>query len=191
LDSTVHMAKATVFEAHEQIPAALEECAESERSARSAADPQVLLPTLVACAYVELADGSRKRAGELVSEVLRVSAETGGLAPQLSLPLALLLTALGRANELDDYLADAPGPSRWLDAARAFTAGDYDRAIEICDDIGEPWVTACVRLNSAKTLLAAGRPNEARVLLGPVFEYYRSVGAVRWLHEAEQLAGAA
>jgi len=191
LDASVHMAKASVFEARDEIEAALAECAEGERCARSAADPQVLLPALVGCALVELADGSTERAGELVSEVLRVSAGTGGLAPQLSIPLAVVLTALDRTKELEEYLAEARGPSRWLDAARAFAAGDFDRAVEVCEDIGEPWVTACVRLQAARWLLEAGRPDEARAHLDPVFDYYRSAGAVRWLREAEQLAGAA
>ena len=184
------MARATVYEARDEIEAALSECADGERSARSAADPQVLLPTLVGCALVELMDGSTERAGELVSEVLRLSVETGGPTPQLSLSLAFVMTALDRVAELDAYLAEAPGVSRWLDAARAFAAADFDRAVEICDEIGEPWVTPCVRLHAAKALLEAGRPEDALAVLEPVFDYYRSIGAVRWLREAEQLAAA-
>ncbi len=191
LDASVHMAKAFVLEARDDSAAALEECAEGERSARSAADPQVLLPTLVGCALIERMDGSSERASELAGEVVRVSGETGGLSPALCVPLAIVLTALGRGDELDACLAHAPGPSRWLEAARAYAAGDRLGAASVCDEIGDRWLAACVRLQAVEAMLEAGRTEQAREQLELLLDYYRSLGALRWLHEAERLADTA
>ena len=109
LDSSVHLAtRARAPGARRQSPRRSTR-RRGRAAARTAADPQVLLPTLVGCALIELFDGSCERASELAGEVVRVSGETGGLSPALCVPLAIVLTALGRGDELDACLAHAPG----------------------------------------------------------------------------------
>lgn len=77
--------------------------------------------------------------------------------------------------------------SRWLDAASAFLQGNYERAAELYSAIGSDVDEARARLRAAKALAAEGRRAEAGEQLDRALAFYRSVGATRFIREAETL----
>ena len=70
-------------------------------------------------------------------------------------------------------------PSLWLDAAKAFVAGDCIGAAELYAEIGSVPYEADARLRS-------GRADQVRRAL----DFYRSVGATRYIREGEALLAA-
>jgi hypothetical protein len=89
------------------------------------------------------------------------------------------VTALGYPAEA----LDAAISSRWLEAARAFVAGDARQAAEIYAKIGSRPDEAEARLEAARRLPAAHREAELEAALA----FYREVGAIAYLNEAEAL----
>ena len=67
-----------------------------------------------------------------------------------------------------------PRPHAWLDAAKAFTTGDYVGAANLYAQIGS-------RPDEADARLRSRVESEVRRAL----EFYRSVGATRYIREAE------
>ena len=76
--------------------------------------------------------------------------------------------------------------SRWLDAARAFTAGDPGRAARIYAEIGSRPDEAAARLAAARRLLPA-RPAEGRIELERAIAFFREAGATASLEQAKEL----
>ena len=79
--------------------------------------------------------------------------------------------------------------SRWVRAAAAFAAGDSRGAADICAQMGAATEEARDRLILAHDLVEAGRQAEAEVELHRALGFYRSVGATRYIVEAEGLLG--
>ena len=101
------------------------------------------------------------------------------------------MKALGRASELRTFLEDFPRPTRWHGAALAILDGDYARAADLLDELGIVSLSAEARLNAATAFAASGRQAEADAQLRPALEFFRSVGATRYVREAEALLAAA
>ena len=80
--------------------------------------------------------------------------------------------------------------TRWTDAARAYVAGDFVAAAEILQRIGSRPDEAEARLRAAEQLVAEGRRAEADEQLQQALEFYRSVGATRYIRECEALLAA-
>jgi hypothetical protein len=78
-----------------------------------------------------------------------------------------------------------PGP--WRDGATLLLAGDYTAAAECYERLGCRPGEASVRLLAASDAAAAGRRAELDEQLGRALAFYRSVGATRFVREAEQL----
>src|SRR4029450_11056192 len=116
--------------------------------ARESGDRLNLDPALAFKARVLLATDQAADAAKLVDELL---ATLGGglLKPELGVDLPIGLAALGRPVEaLDGAL-----PSPWLDAARAYAAGDPARAAKLYAEIGSRPDEATARLAAARQLL--------------------------------------
>jgi class 3 adenylate cyclase len=135
---------------------------------------------LAAHARVLLAAGRPGEAGNLVTEVLESWRKGGPISyPYAGPDLAVALVELGRSEELSPVVALSPGPSLWLKAANAFVAGDYVRAADLYAEIGSLPDEADARLRS-------GREDQVRRAL----DFYRSVGASRYIREGEALLAA-
>jgi len=165
-----------------ELAAALEDGERALELARESGDPQNLDPALAFGARVLLAADRPAEAGKLVDELL------AGLAgrllnPDLGVDLAVDLVELGRPAEVLD---DAP-PSPWLEAARAFVAGDPGRAARVYAEIGSRPDEAYARLAAARRLLGDGRLAEGRTELDRALVLYREVGATAHLAEAREL----
>jgi hypothetical protein len=161
-------------------PAALADAENAIRLAHRAADPQVLFPTRAVAGHVFWEAGEHERAEELLAALL-ADAERGGSVGRLYVgftELAWLSRALDRQDELIAALSRA-APSPWVDAASAVAAGELVEASGIYDEIGARPEAAYSRLRSG---VAAD--------VAQALEFYRSVGAVRYIHEGEQLLAA-
>jgi DNA-binding SARP family transcriptional activator len=154
--------------------------------ARESGDPQDLNPALAFAARTLLAANRADEAGALVDELL-TSLRGHLIKPDLGVDFPLVLTALGYAPDTLDS-AGIP-PSRWLDAARAFVAGDLKRAAEVYEEIGSRPDEAYARLAAGRQLLTTGQEAEGREHLAAAADFFRQVGASAHLvPEAGRLA---
>jgi DNA-binding SARP family transcriptional activator/class 3 adenylate cyclase len=164
-----------------QLAGAMEDAGRALALARESGDRLHLDPALAFEARVLLATDQVAEAAKLLDELL---ATLGGglLKPELGADLPVTMVALGRPVEaLDGVL-----PSRWLDAARAFTAGDPARAAKLYAEIGSRPDEATARLAAARRLLTA-RPAEGRVELERAISFFREAGASASLEQAKDL----
>ncbi len=77
--------------------------------------------------------------------------------------------------------------SLWVRAAASFAAGDLRRAADICGVMGAVTEEARDRLWLAESLIKQNRRAEADIELQRALAFYRSVGATRYVLEAETL----
>lgn len=94
---------------------------------------------------------------------------------------------VGHAEELDRLLARQRRTSAWVAAGRAILRGGYADAAEQFARMGTLPHEASARLRAAQELVAAGRRAEADAQLEQALAFSRSVGAIRWIREAEAL----
>jgi hypothetical protein len=69
----------------------------------------------------------------------------------------------------------------------AFTAGDLRQAADICGEMGAVTDEARDRLWLAEALINENRRSQADIELQLALAFYRSVGATRYIREAEAL----
>jgi AAA ATPase domain len=159
--------------------------------ARQTKDPQLLAPALVLRATVLLAHRGPEEARGLAAEVLAL----GGvpvvtllnLFPAVTpIELAWLLRDLKRQQELRDALESAPSIP-WVVGARAIANGEPLEALEIVAGLELPAVESYTRLRTAEAFAHAGDRKEARKVVEPALDFFRSVAATRWLEQAEGL----
>jgi hypothetical protein len=77
--------------------------------------------------------------------------------------------------------------TRWLEAATVYVNGNPADAARMYAQIGSQPDEAYARLRAAEELLAADRRGEAEAELNQALDFYRRVGAVRMVREAEAL----
>jgi class 3 adenylate cyclase/tetratricopeptide (TPR) repeat protein len=144
--------------------------------ARSAGDPQVVVTVLVEAARVSLETGDTARAVALFDEALEILQELPdlGFAVYPLHTVAWLAWSFEREADVEPLLAKKRGPSRWLPVAEAVLAGDFHRAAELTADAGALTWAAFYHLQS-------GTEDDVRAAL----EFYRDVGATRYVREGE------
>ena len=166
--------------------------ADSERAlalARLVKDPQALFPVMADCAHVLYDGGEVQRAADLVDEFLREAAARAGVGFGGGITalhvVAWTAFALGRG---DDVLAVLPESQvAWVRAAAAFASGDFGLAADVCAQIGAVTEEAYDRLRLAEALVQQQRQGPAEVALQRALDFHRSVGATRYLRQAEEL----
>jgi tetratricopeptide (TPR) repeat protein len=104
--------------------------------------------------------------------------------------LAAVLTALGRSRDLEAVVENAAMPTRWLVGARAYAAAAFEEAADVYAEIGSLPDEAYARVRAAEALADAGRRAEADAQLQQALAFYRSVGAMAYIREAESLFAA-
>jgi len=104
------------------------------------------------------------------------------------IPLSQVLVALGRREELIAALEPLT-PSPLLHAIRAYASGDLDEAAEQLAVVSLQ-DEAHTRLEAAAAHAEAGRRAEADAQLQRALAFWRSVGATRYIREAETLLAA-
>ena len=188
-DAYVRCSRSWLRLARGDVEAALEDQAELLISARQAKDPQVLHPALAVSAYL-LAAADRADEGQRILAEL-FAAGTADLSTLFVSFTDCVLAAeiLGRRNEARRWLG-TPRNSPWFAAARALIDQEFVRAAESFDSMGAARSAALARLRAAQELVKTGRPAELDNQLRPALNFFRSVGATRFIREAEVLLAA-
>ncbi len=85
----------------------------------------------------------------------------------------------------------SPRPTLWHAATRAVLEGDDARAGDLLEELGIPTLSAHARLRAAKALAASRGGAELDEQLQAALAFFRSVGASRYVRDAEALLAAA
>jgi tetratricopeptide (TPR) repeat protein len=165
-----------------QLDDAREDALHALELARASNDRQHLDPALAFGARTLLATSRTAEAGRLVDELLE---HLPGrlLKPELGVDLPACLVELGHpATALNGVL-----PSRWLEAAQAYVAGERGKAADLYAAIGSRPDEAYARLEAARHLIATNQVVEATTELAVALAFYRSVRASALLEETDKL----
>jgi tetratricopeptide (TPR) repeat protein len=159
--------------------------------ARGTKDPHLLAPALALRAIVLAAQGLQDKASDVATEVLALGPVWANQLLQ-TVPAATpvefvwLLRDLKREGEAVPTLKSNPS-NPWLEGAMAIAIGNFGRSVEILAFLGAPLVEAYARLRAAEELARAGHHAEAGDCLAPALDFFRQVGATRYLAQAEQV----
>jgi tetratricopeptide (TPR) repeat protein len=174
-----------------RVQEALDSTAEALDAGRANMEVQGLHPALAVHARASLAAGARAEALGAVDELLERFAAEGSQQLSGTLPdFVVAAVDLGRADAFRQAIATIRKPTPWIDAARAFSDGDFTAAAATYTQIGSLPDAAYARLRAAKALVESGRPVEADEPLQDALAFYRSVGATRYIREGEALLAA-
>jgi class 3 adenylate cyclase/tetratricopeptide (TPR) repeat protein len=163
----------------------LEGLADVERAlelARQLKDPQALAPALGGAAGAMFGVGRTEEAAAYLDELLGEPAlRSWGIIP----PAGRAAAALGRAAEaLKDF---DESRSLWTRVAAAILREEFAVAADLCAEGGAVPPEAQARLWAAEQLVAEGRQTEAEEQLERALAFWRSVGATRYIAQAEAL----
>jgi len=160
---------------------ALEDLQTMLRLARAMKDPQARIPTLCSAIRLYVDAGAPVEARRLAEELFRDL--PAGISDWMFVDLAFAATSIDRDRDLRRLLDEAPFVTPYGEAERALLDHDYARAADVFHDIGEAENEAAARLRTAAKLAAEGRAGEARPVLREALDFYRSVGATRYVEE--------
>jgi tetratricopeptide (TPR) repeat protein len=158
---------------------------------REAQDPQVLFPGIAYRSQFLFESGRPVEAAALLDEVFeRLRSNGTGAGAEWLVSLAFASAAAGRGDQVVPVLEAATNATPWVRGARAYLAGEFEEAAAIFAGIGAAPKEAFSRLRAAEALVAAGRRAEADTQLQQALGFYSSVGATRYIREAEALFAA-
>ncbi len=151
---------------------------ETVERARPIGDAQALNPDLAMAAFLFASVGNKRRADETVAEALASMRPLRhlGFAVMECPVLAWAALQVGREAEVVEVLDREPFKSPWLRAAVAVASRDFRQAVDILGGGSFKAYEAFFRLQSATE-------SDVRAAL----EFYRGVGATRYVREAEAL----
>jgi class 3 adenylate cyclase/tetratricopeptide (TPR) repeat protein len=159
--------------------------ADTERAlelARRSRDPQALAPALGSVAGALLDVGRRDETSPYLDELLADPVLLQwGLIPEA----ARAADELGRAEEMLASIDE--GASVWQRAVTVVLRRQYAAAADLYFEAGALPAEAAARVWAAEQLLAEGRRAEANEQLDRALAFWRSVGATRYVAEAEAL----
>jgi class 3 adenylate cyclase len=157
-------------------------------AARRVGDPQVLIPSLATTTRILVELGRLDEARAFADE-LRVLPSLSRWIGYFS-DFALVASELGEEDFVRSVTAAAPEEDTWKRALEALLDGEPARAADIMRETDRLLGEAYLRLIAARDLLAAGRRAEADEQLAKSLAFWRSVGAKRYIREAESLLAA-
>jgi tetratricopeptide (TPR) repeat protein len=186
-DSVAHGVRASILEARGEPAAAAAENDVAVRLARDIDEAQVIWPALTVSAWLARRHGRTDEAAALLDEVVHAVAasQSVGDPQEWQIALATELTLVDRDEEAHEMAARLPEGTRWRDATVATAERRYGDAADVMEAMGEQVIQADLRLLDARALVARGRLAEADAQLERARAFWRSVGAVALLREAE------
>ena len=186
-EATCRQVRARIRLARDDVTGALEDVERALALVRDARDPQTLAPTLGTAAYVLAGLGREDEARELASEVLAAPRIDGEVR---LIPLAHVAWQLGFGSQVAELLARVRPQTPLTAAGIAQAEGNFDAAADNYRELGILAYEADARLRAAEQLLAKARRVEADEQLRKALEFYRRVGATRFIRRAETLLAA-
>jgi class 3 adenylate cyclase/tetratricopeptide (TPR) repeat protein len=188
-DSWVRCCRSWMRLARGDVQGALADQRESLISARQAKDPQVLHQALAVSAYVLAATGRADESQLVLSELFASAVGRCYRGASWSTECVLAAEILGRRDEARKWLGTRR-ESPWTIVARALADQEFVAAAESLDSMGAARLAAAARLRAAQQLAGTGRRAEADDQLRQALSFFRSVGATRFIREAEALLAA-
>jgi hypothetical protein len=171
----IRMARGDGRGAAEDMDAVLEQ-------ARAIRDPQALDPALVLAAHVAHRNGDEAAAHALIDELGSPERAAGTWV----VSAALLHRDLARETPTSRVEGDAVR-TPWREAAAAIGEGDLVRAATILEGTGARALEAAVRLRAARRYAEEGRVVEAEAQLEQARAFWRTVGAIAYQREADEV----
>jgi tetratricopeptide (TPR) repeat protein len=155
-------------------------------------EPDLVYSALAFEAAVLVAAGRVVQAGQIADELLARWAKSRHalLASSWVVDLARVLAELGRGAAVREATANGIARTRWLEAAEALVAADFQRAADLFAEIGTAPDEADARLRAAEALIASGNHRRGEEELARALAFYRSVGASARVRVAEGLLAA-
>jgi DNA-binding SARP family transcriptional activator/class 3 adenylate cyclase len=150
-------------------------------------EPQILGMAWEVAAFAKLAAGEREACENLVDRMLELPDWDSLWAYPHAALLGIVLHALGRQDELARVTAQARIRTPWLEASLASAAGDFARAADVYESIGNRPDEAYARLKAGEQLAGQGRRADAEGQLERALAFFRSVSATAYMREAEAL----
>jgi tetratricopeptide (TPR) repeat protein len=186
LESTAHWCRAAILLGRGHDAAALAATERALELARALGDPQTVLPTLAVAVRVNAELGRDGAARAAIREMVSFA---GRGHPLRGIPLALVAEDLDVVDDVRQALSGAER-GQFTQIARDILDGKLEQAADALRDAGSRPDEADVRLRAAARLSAEGRRAEADEQLRRALEFYRSVGATRYIGKAEALLSA-
>ena len=180
--------RALISLARGKIADALDDSEKAVAVARRAKDPQALSPALSSRARILFEAGLESEADAAVHELL--TALPGAIGRIANVEIAWVVTPLGRREEFIAAVERIATRSRWLDAANAIAADEFEDAADLFAEIGATPDEASARLHAAQQLVNNGQRVEADVQLHKALAFFRSVEATHYVREGEALLAA-
>jgi hypothetical protein len=191
MDTWVRLTRARLRLARDEVPGAIEDQAAGLAAARLAKDPQVLFPALAVSACLLAGAGHPEQGEKLLDEILgNDPRRIRDLMAGAFLDLALAAERLGRTVEIRQWIA-ASGDSRWSQAGCALLDHDFEHALSVLEGMGAVRGVNLARLWAARVFAESRRHADAEAALEPALSFFHSVGAKRFIREAEALSMAA
>ncbi len=152
--------------------------------ARQAGDSQQRAPWLAGSARLLVEAGRCEEARPLAREALDTNTD---VFPTWAIfDLVLVADDVALAEEIAEQLQGV-SRTKWSEASHASLQGDFVRAADLLDEIGDAELEALTRMRAAEQLASEGRRAEADEQLQRSLAFWRSVGATRYIRESEAL----
>jgi tetratricopeptide (TPR) repeat protein len=178
LDPQCLLRRGSILVARGETERGLDDTARSVELSRAIKDPQILFPALACHADALVSAGRPEEGARIADELLGLWQKGTATYPPSDWVAQLVgvLVAVGRSDDFLKAAGAADVRTRWLDAAGAVAEGDFAGAADIYVEIGSLPDEALARL------WAATEQQVHRAL-----EFYRAVGANRYIQEGEAL----
>jgi tetratricopeptide (TPR) repeat protein len=170
--------------ARDDVDGAIDDIGKTIEQARKAKDPRPVLQTLACAARIYAELGQIENARPLAVEFLT---HYPGMTDWTLADLGWVADAVGCAGMLRELLERVRTPTKWGGATRAVLDVHFETAAELFYEIGMLDDEAHARLRAAEHLVKKGRFHEADDQLQRALAFFRSVGATRYIREAEVL----
>jgi class 3 adenylate cyclase/tetratricopeptide (TPR) repeat protein len=146
---------------------------------------QMAFPALALRARALAAAGNAREAWVDIEVLLDLWRKTAAVGAYWTADLALAAAELRRDSDIAPSLA-AARPTPWVEAARAIGEGDFLHAAELYERIGSRPDEAFARLRAGESSPGRALSPQAADGLARALEFFRSVGAVRYVAEGER-----
>ena len=184
MDGIALMSRSVIRLARDESDIALEDADLAVTTGRRLKDPQALVPALAIGAMVFAELGAKDRARALLDEL-----QPGPFIA--SLPAAFFAASrLQLAEEFRARVREFRRGTRWDQAADAVLDGRWADAADAYSEMGARPFAALAALQAAEAYVSEGRRAEADEQLSRALEFWRSVGAKRYVREGEALLAA-
>jgi tetratricopeptide (TPR) repeat protein len=187
-ETSVRLLRAWIYCARDDVAAAWAECEKALSLGRALADPKWLAGVLadVAGIYAETdrLDEAKAFADEALSYDLVLSEAD-------FVPLAWVAERLELdSRRVEAHLEHASAHIIWTRVAELILAGEFEKVADMSASMGLKHFETRARVRAARALLKEQCPADAEAQLQQALSWFRSVGASRYIREAEQLRAA-